>query len=629
MEWTGDLSPGTAHSRLRQLKVELEERDQNLTQAAMYGKALLEEKKDLRTSIDNLMKQHAKDLEEKQQELSTLHSRLEVMGCTEKWQQEEITNLRSELNNAQSLVEEKNQEIAAHKKQVDSLQQQIDHLHSMEQDLRGQVSDLEALLQTHLDRTQVLSTSTSFTTSEEMATLMEDLTNLRMDLTEAQAKTIEVSGQLQEVKRDRDTISGRLEAAQLEVEDLQCQVSAYSRHLEESRRETLELRAQLEASRVDQQAHNSKGNSIFSEVEDRRLVLEKKMASLKIQNDQLKERYNIEKQQNSRYKMTMAMELQVMNQKEDPTVQRLRDQLSVAHSEIRTLIGKIRKLETSKDEQVTGLAGTGDQFFLATLAIERNKTLKAQGELEAKIMQYMDVSQQIVELSHQNRQLEVDRDRLKVQLLKVTAYNEELLAKYEPDKMKETKAQIRIVEKIDRGDPLTQSSDSTFPPLSGRPSNIFTPYVATGRPSLARNPSSSQPRLPMSGQPSDAFKLTSSSRSVSDVLRPMTVLPKPAHQHSAAPKQNVDRLTEEQKENLNDATLNSDLPFVVPTGRSVKMADDVKVIEANGERSTVGLAEEGGRKGGRGEVLKKPKAPRPAVQYIKGDEAPQLDCKTQ
>ena len=39
------------------------------------------------------------------------------------------------------------------------------------------------------------------------------------------------------------------------------------------------------------------------QLEDRRLVLEKMMASLKVQNQQLKEKYNMEKQLNNKYKV--------------------------------------------------------------------------------------------------------------------------------------------------------------------------------------------------------------------------------------------------------------------------------------------------------------------------------------
>ena len=57
------MTPEALRSRVLQLEAELEEQEQNVVKAAMFGKSLLEENDDLRSRIDNLMKQHAADLE--------------------------------------------------------------------------------------------------------------------------------------------------------------------------------------------------------------------------------------------------------------------------------------------------------------------------------------------------------------------------------------------------------------------------------------------------------------------------------------------------------------------------------------------------------------------------------------
>ena len=61
--------------------------------------------------------------QEKHQEVCSLQSRAEVAACTQRWQQEEISNLRAELQSVrqsitQKLEEEKRTEVAAYKKQV-------------------------------------------------------------------------------------------------------------------------------------------------------------------------------------------------------------------------------------------------------------------------------------------------------------------------------------------------------------------------------------------------------------------------------------------------------------------------------------------------------------------------------
>ena len=51
------------HNKVSELEADLGEKEQNMVKAALFGKSLLEENNDLRTRIDDLMKQHAADLE--------------------------------------------------------------------------------------------------------------------------------------------------------------------------------------------------------------------------------------------------------------------------------------------------------------------------------------------------------------------------------------------------------------------------------------------------------------------------------------------------------------------------------------------------------------------------------------
>jgi hypothetical protein len=57
-------------------------------------------------------------------------------------------------------------------------------------------------------------------------------------------------------------------------------VSCASSHVQEKRVEVLELQALLEAERVSQTNPDKRGNSIFSEVEDRRQQVERQLAKL-------------------------------------------------------------------------------------------------------------------------------------------------------------------------------------------------------------------------------------------------------------------------------------------------------------------------------------------------------------
>ncbi|KAK7497906.1 hypothetical protein BaRGS_00010777 [Batillaria attramentaria] len=642
--------------RIADLEAALAEQEQDTIKAAQFGKSLLEQNEDLKIRIDDLMKQHAAALEEKHQEVSSLQSRSEVQLCTERWQQEEITNLRTELQNLRQtvtddLAEERRTEVHGYKKQVETLHMDLEHSQSLERELRGRISELESLLQSHLDRTQVHSTSASFD-SEEMATMQQELMTAKMDITELQAKNIDLSGKLQQMQCERDTMTNRLAAASTEIEELQCQIMSYVSHLEQSRKESTELRAQLDAARVEGQGHSSKGNSLFSELEDRRLEVEKKMASLKVNNQQLKEKYEIEKQQNQKYKMQIAMALQMAGHKQDDAaVQRLRNQLNEAHAEIRALSEQMQKLEAAKSNTVEQLA-TSDllanvedknyvQYLMTIIKSEKETAAKARSELQTKTLQYLDISNQNMELTRQTQSLRAECDKLQAALLKMTLQKEELQLKYEPEKVKGSSLQKRVVEKIDMGDSQLQSKGKLHPaPTTGRASDIFRLSSSSAR-------TSDVFKVPATvGRPSEILKSSTAVSRASGVPKPPAASGRVSGVSKAQTKSSVhdndytlglqdsvlcagdDTTFYDDKENFCDSTMDS--TFALLHGRKVSMSDNVKVVEADGEETVKTLTDEGDR-AVKPEVAKKKKEPKTVrnVRHVNADEAPQVDCKQQ
>ena len=203
------------------------------------------------------------------------------------------------------------------------------------------------------------------------------------------------------------------------------------------------------------------------------------------------------------------------------------------------------------------------------------------------------------------------------------------------DKVKSGKLQKRVVEKIEMGDVQFQMREKVLS-TSSRP---FKACAATGRPSDVFKPCAP------SGRPSDVFRQTAQPR---DALKPITDTGpasdscggqrfNPEKQRCAVSTQSADSLSEEEesifygnKENFSDTTVDSDPSFALPQGRKVSMADDVKVIYADGEESIAMLSSKT-HPAGRSEIVKKKKQPKSTknVKHVTADEAPQYECKTQ
>ena len=75
-----------------------------------------------------------------------------------------------------------------------------------------------------------------------------------------------VRSQMDEVRRE----GARAEALARELEEAQCEVVSYTRQVDRVKEEVQELEQQLELERQGKVDRDGKGNSLFSEVEDRR-----------------------------------------------------------------------------------------------------------------------------------------------------------------------------------------------------------------------------------------------------------------------------------------------------------------------------------------------------------------------
>lgn len=501
-------------------------------------------------------------------------------------------------------------------------------------------------------------------------------------MTELQAKNIDLSGKLQQMQCERDRLANRLVAATEEVEELQCQIMSYVNHLEQSRKESTELRAQLDSARVETQSHSSKGNSLFSELEDRRQDVEKKMSSLRVHNQQLKEKYEIEKQQNHKYKMHIAMALQSAGHKHnDATVQRLQSQLTEANAEMRALSEQIHQLETTKGSTVEHLASSDlllnaedknyAEYLRTIIKCEKEATAKARSELQTKTLQYLDMSNQNVELSRQTQALRSECDKLQAALLKMSLQKEELQLKYEPEKVKGGSLQKRVVEKIDLGDDRLQPKSRlpSAPNATGRLGDIFAQTTISGRksnifkaPSMTRGPREAvKPFVnPPTGSKHKGGKSSVASGPSSTVSksRPSTTgllsasQTKGAFSNAAAsnPQDSTLFLKDDttfydvDKENLSESMMDSTFALlhgykgstsdnvgdVLLQGRKVSMSDNVRVVEAHGGETIKALSDKGDGHI-KPEVAKKKQEPKKIhnVKHVKADEAPQVECKQQ
>jgi predicted nucleic acid-binding Zn-ribbon protein len=131
------------------------------------------------------------------------------------------------------------------------------------------------------------------------AELVAERQGLRAELQRAGAEA--EAGRAEAVRE-----AARAGALASELEEAQCEVTAYCRQAERAREEVQGLEQQLESERQGRLDGQGKGNSLFREVEDRREKVEAQLKVYEEKFDLLKENYDVKMAQLQKTKMHNA-----------------------------------------------------------------------------------------------------------------------------------------------------------------------------------------------------------------------------------------------------------------------------------------------------------------------------------
>uniref|UniRef100_A0A9J8AT62 Spindle apparatus coiled-coil protein 1 n=1 Tax=Cyprinus carpio carpio TaxID=630221 RepID=A0A9J8AT62_CYPCA len=218
---------------------------------------------------------------------------------------------------------------------------------------------------------------------------------------------------------------------------------------------------------------NSKGNSLFSEVEDKRAEMERQLNSMKRQHDSLQKQHALTKQHMHRMKMQIATLMQLQGNRADPAqLERLQFMLSDKNNEIESLMMKVRELEkakmTVKDQHPPAPFKEGEvmdetyytDLLKMQLSNSKKDAEKLKDELSMARMKALSESQRVLELERKLygteqalKQRHSDNMRLQVKL-------EELKMKYTPNEVNKAQVQKRRREKFPVAVPEEKSAPS-------------------------------------------------------------------------------------------------------------------------------------------------------------------------
>ncbi|XP_059948544.1 protein Spindly isoform X5 [Mesoplodon densirostris] len=378
------------------LRCKLKEVEEERLKAAQYGLQLVESQNELQNQLDKC--------------------RNEVMTMTENYEQEKYT-LQREVELKSRMLESLSSECEAIK------QQQKMHLENLE----------EQLSRSHGQEVNELKNKT---------TLKEEVNELQYRQEQLELLNTNLMRQVDRLKEEK--------------EEREKEAVSYYNALEKARVANQDLQVQLDHALQQALDPNSKGNSLFAEVEDRRAAMERQLISMKVKYQSLKKQNAFNREQMQRMKLQIATLLQMKgSQAEFEQQERLLAMLEQKNGEIKHLLGEIRNLEKFKSlyesmeskPSANSVALEDDTYYTDLLQIKLENLNKenesTKGELSIQRMKALFESQRALDIE---RKLFLNERCLQLsqsENMKLRAKLDELKLKYEP----EEKIEVPVLKK--------------------------------------------------------------------------------------------------------------------------------------------------------------------------------------
>ncbi|XP_067039399.1 protein Spindly-B-like isoform X2 [Acropora muricata] len=342
------------------LKEENEALQSNLELAGELGKSLLENNQELERKLEEINSEHISSLEkieELKQDNHSLRCRLETEVRTNSSHAHELEDLKEKLRK-EFEGKEKSQQLTTEKKindlrkEIESFQNDASKHTMVESQLQEKIKKQEEMLRKAHQHNEELQKK-----GKSRLESVEEYINLASELQEERdvllMKVADYENNQERIAFDRNVLKERVDQLEEELQEKTRQGHNWFGCLQEARLEAGEIKAELESLKADNARRNfgKHGNSLFGEVEDRRLELEKKYASLQARHEGMIKIHNMTKQHLQRLKNQVATLLQVKSCHADASqIQRLTHALVQKEGEIKILNAKISTLEKEREE---------------------------------------------------------------------------------------------------------------------------------------------------------------------------------------------------------------------------------------------------------------------------------------
>lgn len=361
--------------------------EKDLEQAVKIGNDFLVNNARLEAELGDTHKRYVSKFEILQQELYSTRMKLECVTETAK-------GLSSELEHAKDQLAKSRKECSAHQAAVKRLEAALDEKEgelsheaclTEKTKLQNQVHRLEEqLCESHQANERLRAHEASMGSS-----MLGDSSHSSQGMREQELQLLveELRAETFDLKRQRDSLFDRLGAAEdrlrTTLDDLSTQKTLTQNQVDEC----MQLRAQLESLQMDQVDPKRRGNSLFSEVEDRRLKQEQQLLSLRTRYRALDEQKRLLQEQlrQSRNQMAMVLAMSSDSRADARQLRLLQESMTSATAEIHRLTGALTR-QSGEQQTLPDDAAADGNPLAGLLKMERHrvKTLEEERALLLK-----------------------------------------------------------------------------------------------------------------------------------------------------------------------------------------------------------------------------------------------------
>ncbi|KAM7417076.1 hypothetical protein PAMA_016943 [Pampus argenteus] len=456
-----------AAEEIQRLRSQLREREEQVQQAAQAGLDLLNQQMELQNRLEEQRVEMTNALEALEQDKYSLQKEVELKtrmleslqsdyDCVKTQQRQQLQEEQEHLERSHSMA------LSDLNNKMLRLQSALEESQLNEKQLKHKLEVQTETLNNKMEELRALNEHTQSSMTSEMMEVQLKIMELENIKVELEQTLQESQYREQQLELTNSSLQRHLERITEEKEDREKEAVSWFNSLEKSREANRDLQIQLDQVLQQAQDPNSKGNSLFAELEDKRAEMERQLISMKVQYQSLQKQHAFSKQQLQRMKVQIATLMQLQGSRADPAqLERLQSMLSEKNGEIQNLMTKLQRLEKVEmmlKSQPTNPApaesgdGQDETYYTDLLKMKLSNTVKDAerlgDELSLQRMKSLSESQRALELERKlftSERLvkQAQSDKIKLQLRV-----EELQHKYEPKEAKKNFIQKRKKEKL-------------------------------------------------------------------------------------------------------------------------------------------------------------------------------------